>query len=94
MLQKRDAWVKEHHQEYDVSYQQTDMEKEEHVEYQYREYHRNRMRELSEETNTTMRVTLYWEQQAWPTRAYIDKYEVGQWEPNSENTQVQNIAQV
>jgi hypothetical protein len=28
---EEDAWLREHHEDYDASYQQTDMEEEEHV---------------------------------------------------------------
>jgi hypothetical protein len=34
---EEDAWLREHHEDYDASYQQTDMEEEEHVEHEYRE---------------------------------------------------------
>jgi hypothetical protein len=69
---EEDAWLREHHQEYDASYQQTDMEEEEHVEYQYPEQQRRRIRELHEKTKSTMRGTLYWKEKAWPARTYID----------------------
>jgi hypothetical protein len=41
-----------------------------------------------------MRRKLYWEEKAWPARMYVDKYEAGQHEPKSENTNAQNIGQI
>jgi hypothetical protein len=70
------------------------MEEEEHVEYQCREQQHRRIQELHEKTKSTMHGTLYWEEKAWPARTYIDKYEAGQYEPNSENTNAQNIGQI
>jgi hypothetical protein len=69
----------------------TDMEEEEHAEYQYHEQQRRRIRELREKTKSTMRGTLFWEEKAWPARTYIDKYEAGQYESTSENANAQNI---
>jgi hypothetical protein len=38
--------------------------------------------------------TLYWRESAWPERTYIDQYEVGHYEPKTENTAALNIGQV
>jgi hypothetical protein len=38
--------------------------------------------------------TVHWEQNAWPTRMYINKYEVGHYKPKSENTNAQNYGQI
>jgi hypothetical protein len=70
------------------------MEEEEHVEYQCGEQKRRRIRELCEKTKSTMRGTLYCEENAWPACMYVDKYEAGQNEPKSDNTNVQNIGQI
>jgi hypothetical protein len=91
---EEDAWLREHHQEYDAAYQQTDMKEEEHVEYQYREQQHRRIQELREKTKSTMRGMLYWQEKPWPARVYVHKYELGQYEPKSENTNAQNIGQV
>jgi hypothetical protein len=80
---EEDAWLREHHQEFDASYQQTDMEEEEHVEHEYREQQRKRIQELREKTKSPMRGALYWEENAWPERTYIDPYEVGHYEPQN-----------
>jgi hypothetical protein len=34
------------------------------------------------------------EQIAWPERTYIDQYEVGHYEPKTENTSAQNIVKI
>jgi hypothetical protein len=41
-----------------------------------------------------MRGTLYWKECAWPERMYINQYEVGHYEPKTENTMSQNIGQI
>jgi hypothetical protein len=41
-----------------------------------------------------MRGILYWEESAWPERTYIDQYELGLYEPKTENTTAQNIGQI
>jgi hypothetical protein len=89
---EEDAWLSEHHQEYDATYQQMDMEEGEHVEYQYHEQQRRRIQER-EKMKSTMRRTLQWEEKPWPARTYIDKYELDQYEPKSENNNAQNIGQ-
>jgi hypothetical protein len=38
--------------------------------------------------------TMYWEENAWPERTYIDQYEVGHYEPKTENSSAQNIGQI
>jgi hypothetical protein len=43
---EEDAWLREHHEEFDALYQQTDMEEEEHVEHKYREQQCKRIQEL------------------------------------------------
>jgi hypothetical protein len=88
-----DAWLREHHEEYDASYQQTDMEEEEHVEDEYHEQQQKRIQELHEKMKSTMCGALYWEEIAWPERTYIDQYEVGHYKPKTENTSAQNIGQ-
>jgi hypothetical protein len=45
---EEDAWLQEHHEEYDAYYQQTDMEEEEHVEFKYNEQHYKKIQELGE----------------------------------------------
>jgi hypothetical protein len=77
---EEDAWLGEHHKDYDASYQQTDMEEEEHVEHEYREQQRERIQELCEQTKSTMHGALYWKEHAWPERTYIDQYEVGRYQ--------------
>jgi hypothetical protein len=70
------------------------MEEEEHVELQYCEQQHKRIQELREKTKSTMRGMLYWDENAWPERTYIDQYEVGHYEPKIENTSTQNIGQI
>jgi hypothetical protein len=41
-----------------------------------------------------MRGALYWEENAWPERTYIYQYEMGHYEPKTENTSAQNIGQI
>jgi hypothetical protein len=41
-----------------------------------------------------MRGALYWKEHSWPERTYIDQYEVGHYEPNTENNSAQNIGQI
>jgi hypothetical protein len=91
---EEDAWLREHHEEYDALYQQTHMEEEEHVEHEYHEQQRKRIQELREKTKSTMRRTLYWEENAWPERTYIDQYDMGHYQPKTENTSSQNIGQI
>jgi hypothetical protein len=55
---EEDDWLREHHEEYDALYQQTDMEEEERVEHEYREHQCKRIQEQSEKTKSTMRGTL------------------------------------
>jgi hypothetical protein len=86
--------LREHHDGYDASYQQTGMEEEEHVEHEHREQQRQRIQELREKTKATMRRALYWKEHAWPERTYIDQYEVGRYQPKTENTAAQNIVQI
>jgi hypothetical protein len=86
---EEDAWLREHHEEYDASYQQTDMEEEEHVEFHYWEQQNKIICELREKMKSTMRRSVYWEVNAWPARTYVDKYEVGHYKPRSENTMAQ-----
>jgi hypothetical protein len=50
---EEDAWLREHHEEYDALYQQMDMEEEEHVEHEYREQQRQRIQEIREKTKAT-----------------------------------------
>jgi hypothetical protein len=64
------------------------------VEFHYCEQQNKGIRELHEKTKSTMRRTVYWEENAWPARKYVDKYEVGQYEPKSENTNTQNYGQI
>jgi hypothetical protein len=45
-------------------------------------------------TKSTMRGALYWKEHAWPERMYIDQYEVGHYEPKTENSTAQNIGQI
>jgi hypothetical protein len=52
---EEDSWLQEPHEEYDASYQQTDMEEEEHVEFKYREQKDKKIRELCKKTKSTMR---------------------------------------
>jgi hypothetical protein len=91
---EEDAWLREHHEEYDASYHQIDMEEEEHVEHEYCEQQCKRIQELREKTKSTMRGALYWEENAWPERMYMDQYELGHYEPKTENTSAQNIGQI
>jgi hypothetical protein len=49
---EEEGWLREHHEEYDASYQQTDMEKEEHVEHEYHEQQHKRIQELYEKTGS------------------------------------------
>jgi hypothetical protein len=67
--------LREHHEDYDASYQQMDMEEEEHVEHEYREQQRKRIQELCEKTKSTMRRALYWEENDWPELTCISQYE-------------------
>jgi hypothetical protein len=89
-VEKEDL-LREHHENYDTFYQQTDMEEEEHVEHEYHEQQHKRIQELQEKTKSTMRRTLYWEESAWLERTYIDQYEVGHYEPKTENTTTEDI---
>jgi hypothetical protein len=41
-----------------------------------------------------MRGTLYRKDNAWPERTYINQYEIGHYEPKTENTTAQNIGQI
>jgi hypothetical protein len=41
-----------------------------------------------------MRGALYWEENAWPQRTYIDQYKVGHYEPKTESSSAQNIGQI
>jgi hypothetical protein len=41
-----------------------------------------------------MRGTLYWKENACPERTYINQYEIGHYEPKTENTTAQNIGQI
>jgi hypothetical protein len=91
---EEDAWLREHHQEYDATYQQTDMEEEEHVEYQYREQQCRRIQELREKTKSTMRGTLYWQEKPWPARTYVNKYELASTSPIVRTQPQHNIGQV
>jgi hypothetical protein len=91
---EEDAWLREHHEDYDALYQQTDMKEEEHVENEYREKQRQRVQELCEKTKATMRGALYWKEHAWPERTYIDQYEVGHYKPKTENNGEHNIRQI
>jgi hypothetical protein len=69
------------------------MEEEAHVEHEYQEHQCEKIQELREKTNSTMRGTLHWKEGAWPERTYINQYEVGHYEPKTENTMAQNIGQ-
>jgi hypothetical protein len=91
---EEDAWLREHHEEYDASYQQTDMEEEEHVEHEYREQQHERIQELREKMKSTIHGALYWEEHAWPERTYTDQYEVSHYKPKTENTAAENIGQI
>jgi hypothetical protein len=91
---RNEDWLREHHEEYDASYQQTVLEEDAAVEQKYQEHQRERIQELSEKTKSTMRGTLYWKEAAWPERTYISQYEVGHYEPKTENTTAQNIGQI
>jgi hypothetical protein len=64
------------------------------VEHEYYEQQHQRIQELREKTKATMRGALYWKEHAWPERTYIDQYEVGHYEPKTENTSEQNIRQI
>jgi hypothetical protein len=48
-----EAWLRKHHEDYDSSYQITDMEEEEHVEHEYHEQQRKRIQELREKTKSS-----------------------------------------
>jgi hypothetical protein len=82
---------REHHEEYDALYQQTDMEEEELVEHEYCEQQCERIQELREKTKSTMRRALNWKEHAWPERTYFDQYKVGHYKPKTENSTAQNI---
>jgi hypothetical protein len=41
-----------------------------------------------------MRGTLYWKENAWLERTYIDQYEIGHYEPKTENSTAQNIGKI
>jgi hypothetical protein len=62
---EEDAWLREHHEEFDALYHQTDIEEEEHVEHKYREQQRKRIQELCDKTKSTMCGALYWVENAW-----------------------------
>jgi hypothetical protein len=64
------------------------------VEHEYREQQRKRIQELREKTKSTMRGALYWKENAWPERAYIDQYQVGHYKPKTENNSAQSIGQI
>jgi hypothetical protein len=49
---------------------------------------------MREKTNSTMNGTLYWEHKAWTACMYVDKYEAGQYETKSENTNEKDIGQI
>jgi hypothetical protein len=57
-LENKD-WLREHHEEYDASYQQTVMEEDAHVEHEYQEQQREKIQEQREKTKSTMRGALY-----------------------------------
>jgi hypothetical protein len=91
---ENEDWLREYHEEYYASYQQTVMEEEAHVEHEYQETQREKIKELREKTKSTMRGTLYWKKSACTERTYINQYEVGHYEPKTENTSGQNIGQI
>jgi hypothetical protein len=86
--------LREHHEDYDASHQQMDMEEEEHVEHEHHEQQRQRIQELREKMKATMCGACYWKEHDWPECTHIDQYEVGHYEPNTENNSAQNIGQI
>jgi hypothetical protein len=56
--------LREHHQEYDVSYQQTVRQEDAHMKHEYQEQKREKIQELREKTKSTMRGTLDWKENA------------------------------
>jgi hypothetical protein len=71
---ENEDWLREHHEEYDASYQQTVMQEDAHVEHEYQEQQREKIQELREKTKSTMHGKLYWKENAWLERTYINQY--------------------
>jgi hypothetical protein len=91
---ENEDWLRAHHAEYDASYQQTVLEEDAAVEHEYQERQREGIQELREKTKSTMRGALYWKAAAWPERTYVNQYEIGHYEPKSENSTAQNMGQI
>jgi hypothetical protein len=74
---ENEDWLRKHHEEYDASYQQTVMQEDAHVEHEYQEQQHEKIQELREKTKSTMRGMLYWKENTWPERMYINQYCTG-----------------